>query len=121
MRVFVTGGTGLLGNAVLRELNAAGHDSVALVRSSHDSVVFEGVDTEFVSGDLLDRDLITKVVQDCDAVIHAAGLIHLGWKRLRESMRVNGEGTQIMVDACLQHSSKLLRSPLRAWKKILKI
>jgi dihydroflavonol-4-reductase len=70
--------------------------------------VFEGVDTEFVSGDLLDRDLITKVVQDCDAVIHAAGLIHLGWKRLRESMRVNGEGTQIMVDACLQHGCKLI-------------
>ena len=108
MRVFVTGGTGLLGNAVLRELNAAGHDSVALVRSHCDSVVFEGIDAEFVSGDLLDRDLITDVVQDCDAVIHAAGLIHLGWKRLQESMRVNGEGTQIIVDACLQHSSKLI-------------
>ena len=83
MRVFVTGGTGLLGNAVLRELDAAGHDSVALVRSNCDSVVFEGIDTEFVSGDLLDRDLITDVVQDCDAVIHAAGLIHLGWQRLQ--------------------------------------
>ncbi|MDA9934685.1 NAD-dependent epimerase/dehydratase family protein [Rubripirellula sp.] len=108
MRVFVTGGTGLLGNAVLRELNAAGHDSVALVRSPCDSVVFEGIDTEIVSGDLLDRDLITNVIQNCDAVIHAAGLIHLGWKRLQESMKVNGEGTQIMVDACLQHGCKLI-------------
>ncbi len=108
MRVFVTGGTGLLGNAVLRELNAAGHDSVALVRSSHDSVVFEGVDTEFVSGDLLDRELITNEIRQCDAVIHAAGLIHLGWKRLQESLRVNGEGTQIMVDACLRHGCKLI-------------
>ena len=108
MRVFVTGGTGLLGNAVLRELNEAGHDSVALVRSPYDSVVFEGIDTEFVSGDLLDRDLITKVVQNCDAVIHAAGLIHLGWKRLQESMKVNSEGTQILVDACLQHGGKLI-------------
>ena len=108
MRVFVTGGTGLLGNAVLRELNAAGHDSVALVRSPYNSVVFDGIDTQLVSGDVLDRDLITKVVKDCDAVIHAAGLIHLGWKRLQESMRVNGEGTEIMVDACLQHSCKLI-------------
>ena len=108
MRVIVTGGTGLLGNAVLRELNEAGHDSVALVRSPYDSVVFEGIDTEFVSGDLLDRDLITKVVQNCDAVIHAAGLIHLGWKRLQESMKVNSEGTQILVDACLQHGGKLI-------------
>ena len=108
MRVFVTGGTGLLGNAVLRELNEAGHDSVALVRSPYDSVVFEGIHTEVVSGDLLDRDLITNVVQNCDAVIHAAGLIHLGWKRLQESMKVNSEGTQILVDACLQHGGKLI-------------
>ncbi|MAI71865.1 MAG: HpnA protein [Rhodopirellula sp.] len=108
MRVFVTGGTGLLGNAVLRELNAVGHDSVALVRSPCDSVAFEGIDTEFVTGDLLDRELITNVVRQCDAVIHAAGLIHLGWRRLQESMRVNGEGTQIMVDACLQHGCKLI-------------
>lgn len=108
MKVFVTGGTGLLGNTVLRELNAAGHESVTLVRSSCDSEVFGGVDTEFISGDLLDRSLIESVIEGCDAVIHAAGVIHLGWKRMQESMRVNGEGTQIMVDACLQHGCKLV-------------
>jgi dihydroflavonol-4-reductase len=108
MKVFVTGGTGLLGNAILRELNAAGHATVSLVRSNYDSAIFEGIDTEFVSGDLLDHELMSNVIENCDAVVHAAGVIHLGWKRLQESMRVNGEGTQIMVDACLRHGSKLV-------------
>ena len=59
MKVFVTGGTGLLGNAILRGLNDAGHESVALVRRTYDSGVFDGIDTEFVTGDLLDRNLMT--------------------------------------------------------------
>ncbi|MDB4476816.1 NAD-dependent epimerase/dehydratase family protein [Rhodopirellula sp.] len=108
MKVFVTGGTGLLGNAILRGLNDAGHESVALVRRTYDSGVFDGIDTEFVTGDLLDRNLMTSVIEDCDAVVHSAGLIHLGWKRLQESMRVNGEGTRIIVDACLRHRRKLV-------------
>ena len=108
MKVFVTGGTGLLGNAILRELDAGGHETVALVRSNYDSEIFEGIETEFVSGDLLDHDLMVNTIENCDAVVHAAGVIHLGWKRLQESMRVNGEGTQIIVDACLQHGCKMV-------------
>jgi len=108
MRVFVTGGTGLLGNTILRQLTDAGHESSALVRQPPEAAVFDGVETEFVRGDLLDQDLIETAVQDCDAVIHAAGLIHIGWQRLDESMRVNAEGTQVMVDACLRNHKKLI-------------
>jgi len=108
MRVFVTGGTGLLGNTILRQLTDAGHESAALVRQQPETDVFKGIDTEFVTGDLLDKQLIETAVQNCDAVIHAAGLIHIGWQRLGESMRVNGEGTQVMVDACLRNRKKLI-------------
>jgi len=108
MRVFVTGGTGLLGNTILRQLTDAGCKSVTLLRQQPDADVFRGIDTEFIMGDLLDEKLIGTVVQDCDAVIHAAGLIHIGWKRLEESMRVNGDGTRVMVDACLRHRKKLI-------------
>ena len=108
MRVLVTGGTGLLGNTVLRQLAEAGHETVALVRGDPDPVVFDGIDVESVCGDLVDADAVDRQVTRCDAVIHAAGLIHLGWTRCDESMRVNGEGTGNVVDSCLRHDRKLV-------------
>jgi len=116
MRIFVTGGTGLLGNTILRQLNDSGSELLSLVRGapndpagggSYDQV-FEGIETEFACGDLLDRDVIDQAISQCDAVIHSAGLIHVGWKRLDESMRVNRDGTKNIVDACLRHDRKLV-------------
>ena len=105
MRIFVTGGTGLLGNTVLRQLTDQGHRAVSLVRSQPDSQVFDGINTEFAIADLgetgsANRDLIFSAIKKCDAVIHSAGLIHLGWKRMEESLAVNRDGTRTIVDAC---------------------
>ena len=89
MRVFVTGGTGLLGNTILRQLSDAGHSLIALVRGEPDATVFNGINTQFVTGDLSQAKVIDQAVADSDAVIHSAGLIHLGWHRRDESMKVN--------------------------------
>lgn len=116
MRIFVTGGTGLLGNTILRQLNDSQCELLSLVRGDpNDSVrsvsndqVFEGIETEFARGDLLDREVIDRAVSQSDAVIHSAGLIHVGWKRLEESMQVNRDGTKNIVDACLKYDRKLV-------------
>jgi dihydroflavonol-4-reductase len=108
MRIFVTGGTGLLGNTILRQLSDAGFELLSLVRNTPQEPVFAGIQTEFVRGDLLDRGLMDQVVARCDAVIHSAGLIHIGWKQLDESMKVNRDGTQAIVAACLKHDRKLV-------------
>ncbi len=108
MRIFVTGGTGLLGNTILRQLGDMGLPTLALVRSAPDPKVFEGIDSQFIHGDLCDGLTIDQAVSQCDAVIHSAGLIHLGWKRLEESMRVNRDGTRAIVDACVKHGRKMI-------------
>jgi dihydroflavonol-4-reductase len=108
MRIFVTGGTGLLGNTILRQLALANESSVALVRGKPDPQVFEGIPCEFVSGDLEDKTLLANAIQNCDSVIHSAGLIHLGWKRLDESMRVNRDASATIADLCLRHHKKLV-------------
>lgn len=102
MRILVTGGTGLLGNNILRELQATGHELVALVRNAPDREVFDGIDCKFQEGDVIDRDAVANAVSNCDAVIHSAGLIQLGWSRVEESMRVNQIGTRYFVDSCIQ-------------------
>ncbi|WP_146525866.1 NAD-dependent epimerase/dehydratase family protein [Novipirellula artificiosorum] len=108
MRVFVTGGTGLLGNAILRQLEQAGHHTLTIVRSKVDKGVFDGLATERINGDLFDADGIERAVSVADAVIHAAGIIHLGWTRMDESMRVNRDGTRKIVEACLAHDRKMV-------------
>ena len=108
MQIFVTGGTGLLGNTILRQLSDCGHRSMALVRADPPAAVFEGVATERVRGDLFDTAVIEHAVRQCDAVIHAAGVIHLGWTRHEESMRINRDGTRAVVDACIKFDRKLV-------------
>lgn len=108
MRILVTGGTGLLGNNILRQLNDAGHECIALVRSDPAPRVLEGIDTEIIYGDLLNEDIINRSVESSDAVIHSAGLIHIGWARMAESMTVNRDGTRLIADACLRHDRKLV-------------
>lgn len=108
MRIFVTGGTGLLGNTILRQLSEEGHDLVALVRGKPDTTVFDGIDAEFAVGELSDKDVVFSAVNGCDAVIHSAGLIHFGWKRLDDSMAVNRDGTRTVVDACCKYDVPLV-------------
>lgn len=108
MRIFVTGGTGLLGNTILRLLTETSHEAVALVRDGSDPQVLDGIRTEVIPADLLDRESIDRAVGGCDAVIHAAGHIHIGWRQLDQSMRVNRDGTRNVVESCLRHDRKLV-------------
>jgi dihydroflavonol-4-reductase len=108
MRIFVTGGTGLLGNTILRQLFGSSHSLVTLVRGEPDANVFRGIKTDFVRGDLANRDAIFAAIDGCDAVIHSAGLIHLGWKCLAESIAVNRDGTRVIVDACCKYNVPLV-------------
>ncbi len=108
MRVFVTGGSGLLGNTILRRLEPTDHETGYLVRGDAARDVFVGLNSTAFHGDLHDRDCLEKATQWADVVIHCAGLIHVGWTRLEESMRVNRDGTRNVVDACLRNDCRLL-------------
>ncbi len=108
MRVFVTGATGLLGNNVVRQLVDRGHECVALVRRDPRPEAFAGLGVEFARGEIGTADVIDASVARCDAVIHCAAFIHLGWRREADSMRVNCEGTRTVVDAAIRHDKRLV-------------
>lgn len=72
MRIFLTGGTGFIGSAVLNELVRSGHDVAALVRSDAAAGKVETAGARAVRGELTDGELLAREAASADGVIHAA-------------------------------------------------
>jgi uncharacterized protein YbjT (DUF2867 family) len=72
MRVALFGATGKIGRLVADQLSAAGHETVAYVRSP-DKLHDTGPKTTVRQGQLSDLAAITEAIEGCDAVISALG------------------------------------------------
>lgn len=73
MQVFVTGGTGLLGNNLIRALRERGHGVRALVRSKAKAeALLKGTGADIVVGDMRAVDRFADALSGCEAVAHTA-------------------------------------------------
>lgn len=72
MRVFVTGSTGFVGTAVVKELLSHGHQVLGLTRSDKGEQQLKTQGAEALHGTLEDLQSLKKGASECDAVIHLA-------------------------------------------------
>ena len=110
--VFVTGGTGLLGNSIVRELCARGVEVRALCRPGSDSRPLSGLPVQLVKGDLNSEEVLRDAVRGCAATIHSAAFIHIGWQRLEESRQANVQGSARLAEMCAVEGCRMVHVSL---------
>ena len=99
-KIFVTGGTGLVGSHLLRELALQSHDVVALYRGVIPPQQFSDK-VNWIKGDILDVILLDEAMVNIDEVYHCAAKISFNPRHKELMLHVNVKGTANVVNAAL--------------------
>jgi len=108
VKVAVTGGSGVVGKAVIAHLVAEGHLVSALARSAGAAGIVESLGAHPVSGDVIDRASLDPLVSDTDWVFNIAGLNELCPSDPDGMDRVNVEGTRNVLHAVRESGARRL-------------
>ncbi len=99
MITVVTGASGFLGGAVVRELLARDREVRAV--DLHRGPTLDGLDVEFVHGDVLDRSSLDMAFGGASAVYHLVALISITGDPDGRVRRINVEGVRNVAEASL--------------------
>ena len=99
MTVFVTGGSGLVGGALVKRLLTRGDDVVALARSDAAAAKLEAAGARTARGDVLDEAAMTEGMRGSELLYHVAGINTFCPTDPAALFHVNVRGAEIAVRA----------------------
>ena len=108
-KLLITGGAGFIGSRLANIASNKGWDVTILdnlstgLQSNADSLQSKGIQVNI--GDIRDKSLVASLVARSTAVVHLAAQVSvpLSVEKLEETMEINVQGTQNVIDSCLEN------------------
>lgn len=99
-KILVTGGAGLVGNELIKQLLAEGEDVRAIYHATPLSLSHP--DLDIVQCDILDVVDVEESMKGITHVYHSAALVSYAPQDRQQLLKINVEGTANVVNACIQ-------------------
>lgn len=100
--ILVTGGTGHIGNVLVKKLLEKGEQVKVIVPPTEDHISLSGLDVEIVYADILDLNSLVENFTGATVVYHLAGIVSIMPGQAKLMQKVNVGGTRNVVEACLK-------------------
>ena len=104
MKILVTGGMGFTGSHLVRRLLDRGHTVLVVDNQRglfYDELQMRGAEIEL--GSITDKELLTKMIYDCEVVYHLAAAFRQLNAPKKYYWNVNVEGTRYLLDISLRY------------------
>src|SRR5690625_1575345 len=114
-RILITGGAGFIGSHLTDELINQGY-AVRILDNLSEQVHGQNAEVpdylhpeaHFIKGDICDREIVSKALQDIDAIFHfeVKVMVSQSMYKIKEYTQVNNIGTAVLLE-------KLIKNPVK--------
>jgi dTDP-glucose 4,6-dehydratase len=112
MRLLVTGAAGFIGSHFARRVVDAGDEVVVLDKLTYSGnrANLEGIEHEFVHGDICDADVVATAARGCEAIVNFAAETHVDRSILEaaEFIQTDVAGTQVLLELARREDIRLV-------------
>ncbi len=101
-KVLITGATGFIGNHVTRMALDAGEEVRVMVMPGEDRSPLDGMDVEFVEGNLLDHSTFAPALNGVEKMYHLAALFAVWTRDPDLHYKINVQGTEALMKEAMK-------------------